>query len=198
MSFTIHGTNGLTFPDGSAQAESMTDYGIGSVGVTITDLNAVTVNGFYRYAAGATGAPSANAGVCWYMNYDTGGFRHVVAIGAINRKMYFKGGVGSALSVVSWYEIFNASTDGNGGQPPAPKPRSATGAGNFVNLERATNTAVVLPAGGTWCGFTVGFASATGVTNGGGTAFAETAGGSTIHAAVSGAYYKGFAWRITE
>lgn len=79
-----------------------------------------------------------------------------------------------------------------------PLIQSATGVGQIVSLHTATNTAVVLPAGGTWAWFVQCFNTSTGAMGiGVGSPVGVSAGGATIQAAVASFQFEGFAIRIT-
>jgi hypothetical protein len=70
----------------------------------------------------------------------------------------------------AWSKNWNDKNDGNGGQPPAPKPRSDAGVGQIARAEySAPNT--IAPAGGKWKYLEVDFSTSTiyeGVVSGGG------------------------------
>jgi hypothetical protein len=94
-------------------------------------------------------------------------------------------------------KIWTSTNDGNGGQPPAPKPRAATDSdiGQFKSVQTATNNAGVAPAGGVWAWFGGYYTTATNValyTTGG-----VIAGGGTYLAA--NVTYGTFAilWRVS-
>ena len=52
----------------------------------------------------------------------------------------------------NWRHIYTSFDDGNGGQPPAPKPSASAGAGNFVYGVNCTWSGgfTLAPAGGQW------------------------------------------------
>jgi hypothetical protein len=156
---------------------------------TLASFSATLTSGPFKYAASTTGAPTANAGeVIVLAGSDRDLFRASDSVTGFD----YSGRRAHGTGAITWKRRWGGEDTGD--QPPAPRP-SAT---KFVSLEQAPNTAIVLPAGGQWCGFTLGITSATGVLNGGGMVFVETAGGTQIHAALAGAYYKGFAWRTMQ
>ena len=88
--------------------------------------------------------------------------------------------------------------DGNGGQPPAPKPTDGTPAGGanaqgkFIAINQ--NSDYTLPAGGTWIVAITIFVNSTGVysTNYVGS---DVAGGTTISSSGGTLKLSGFVWR---
>ena len=92
----------------------------------------------------------------------------------------------------TWIEIFNSLTDGNGGQPPAPKPKAfGTGStqGEIYCLNFGPSTTWTNP-GGTWMYFYL-IQNSTG-------AKVSTASGVTTGNISTGAgeYISGFCWRV--
>jgi len=104
----------------------------------------------------------------------------------------------------AWYEVFNALSDGNGGQPPAPKPvygSSPAGGANYpgqiVQGPGTDNTAWTLPAGGSWlCVAYATNASGAFYTGVSAANIQYAPGGTTILSAASGKYNAGWAWRV--
>ena len=95
-----------------------------------------------------------------------------------------------------WDTIWTSSSDGNGGQPPAPKPNSTTGAiGQMVLANSVAGVAYSLPAGGQWFYSAYLFNDTTSIYNGYLSGFAP--GGTEILAASVGNIWRGFAWRIS-
>ena len=76
-----------------------------------------------------------------------------------------------------------------------PTPLAAAGLGQWANLYVPENTAMVLPAGGTWSWFSLAFNSPAGTLTSGGAA-GITAGGATILSAQAGRQGTAIVWRI--
>jgi hypothetical protein len=76
-----------------------------------------------------------------------------------------------------------------------PTPQTAGGAGQWSQLYVPENTAMVLPAGGTWSWFSLAFNQPAGTFASGGAA-GVNAGGATILSAQAGRQGAAIAWRI--
>lgn len=74
-------------------------------------------------------------------------------------------------------------------------PTASAGVGQFYAIASATNTAVTLPAGGTWAYHLTSIISASGIW-GNYRIASIAAGGATIASAVPNEQWDGFAWRI--
>lgn len=94
-------------------------------------------------------------------------------------------------------KIWNDKNDGNAGQPPAPKPRSATDSdiGQLKRLVGGTGGDCVLPSGGTWAWVVTTYTSGSPSTYYQ-MAAGVSAGGSTVAAAIAGKFNDGFCWRV--
>lgn len=75
-------------------------------------------------------------------------------------------------------------------------PLMPTGA-TFIRLADASNTAVTLPAGGTWTWWFIRMNSSSGVYSGVNPQVGVSAGGTVISAATAGIYPMGIAWKIS-
>ena len=106
-----------------------------------------------------------------------------------------EGGVTKKVVVASAFDYL-LSNDGNGGQPPAPKPNVGVGSmGEWKKVEAADGISLVLPAGGTWAYNLIIFNTASGTIGAGFSAASVAAGGSTIYPGVSGKSSFAFCWR---
>ena len=67
----------------------------------------------------------------------------------------------AGIEGVTWKKlVWTTESDGNGGQPPAPKPRTGTDIGQFRFLTGSNGSTLSLPAGGSWCWFGMYFTTA--------------------------------------
>lgn len=74
------------------------------------------------------------------------------------------------------------------------KPISGAGVGQWVAINPGMSNGYQFPAGGTWCGFWVGFNPSGALASNAETAIA--AGGTLVRVATANVGYQGFAWRI--
>jgi len=130
-------------PGGGLDAATVSGYGIGvDVSPTTTNLNSLYKGGKYYYANACTGAPPQNtsAGVVEVIGVSSTVSVQIASICPTTNqpRQFFRF---LAAGTGTWFEIFNAYSDGNGGQPPAPKP-IGTGAPYTVGgLKNTTYTA---------------------------------------------------------
>jgi len=91
--------------------------------------------------------------------------------------------------------IWSSGNDGNGGQPPAPKPKaySSRAIGEFYKIS-STNTALYAPAGGKWAYFGIMYNTSTMVLAG--TDVGVIAGGGAILSATTGQEAIAMVWRV--
>lgn len=118
--------------------------------------------------------------------------------GTVKKERYYNGS-----SWTAWHTIWTALIDGNGGQPPAPKPNQSgiTYRGQFQNLgvSGAAGSDVFLPnpeGGSTWAYFVFLYDATTGAVSVGGFNSGVGSGGSTALSGSPNKYGVGFAWRI--
>ena len=163
-----------------------------------TDINSLTSPGFAPKMYG-TGNANLPASGFWYiltLQFSTPGTVTQVAIPYGNAVAasgtHIRGLYNGSWS--AWQEIaLKSFVEAN---YPA-KPKTAAGAGQWVAISSATNTAYALPAGGTWAFVVWQVNTSTNVFSGG--VFCNiSAGGTTIQSAVANQGARGFAWRISE
>ena len=202
---------------GTYDAASVTAYGIGTTDpVYVGDLNTAKEGGIYRCTSSATNKPTATPGGSEISDYFTllvvplsRDWLQQVAfcmgaaggpIGYIYTRNYYSGSTWG-----SWYPIWNALSDGNGGQPPAPKPKTDATTwlqGAVYHLASANNTQLDTPnpaGGSTWYVSNIAYQDVTtGVLSGiSPSSFALIlSGGAKIINAASGYYGVCDVWRI--
>ncbi len=76
-----------------------------------------------------------------------------------------------------------------------PLPQTAAGAGQWIHIYVPDNTAMVLPAGGTWAWHSLAYNAPSGTFASGGSS-GVNAGGATILGAQAGRQGVAFAWRV--
>lgn len=101
-------------------------YGVGSASPPgIATFLAVLKSGTYTYGASTAGAPTADQGNVIFIpgiSYDS-----AFATDITHWHTYY-GIRGHGNGSFVWNKMWSASSDGNGGQPPAPKPNDVTNA----------------------------------------------------------------------
>lgn len=114
--------NADTYTANDADKVSAFGIGISAVPVTTAEtLDTMCTGGLYRVDS-PTGLPAGAHAVL------------VIPVSALYAKQFASSYVRKNLYIRniengvagSWYEIWNASSDGNGGRPPAPKPQTGT------------------------------------------------------------------------
>lgn len=144
-------------------ADKVSAFGIGTDAKNmVNSLDDYVTNGFFRDPAGLINSPwgsSAEATV-HVLRGDSDNYVYQIAYKIVTspypsikfRAKYI------ANRWTPWYEVWTAFSDGNGGQPPAPKPRNANNnsIGEMVFILGADNTDVTAPNPGgagasTWC-----------------------------------------------
>jgi len=182
-----------------------------------TTLNADTVSG---YGIGTTAMPQFtgnidtglnNSGLFSVMESSTGtkpsgidgGFMQVYIYGANDQMQVLTSYSTTPRTFVrvkatnwgAWYEIWNASSDGNDGQPPAPKPTTAEGSvGEWdVAAIEDQNTTDWTNPGGTWAYNAIKLNKTSGVLGG---AYAGVSSGNIAGLSGAGFYVIFWLWRI--
>ena len=184
---------------GTYDAASVSAFGIGTTGaVKDADLNTITLGGLYRVVYNAaynfpTGITSTLAQLLVLPGSDANNFVQILS----DRDTYDGLWIRKKVGIFgSWYKIWNTGNDGNGGQPPAPKPRnSANNIGHWIGISNSTGAALNLPAGGKWAYYRLSFVTSSGAIAGTGGG-AGLAGGSELGAATSGVLHSAIIWRI--
>lgn len=196
-------------PGGGLDADTASGYGIGG-GTIYSDFNAVTGNGaHFKTTATPSNAPVALAdyfvGTQWYVNNDAN-YRVQLCHPLSNTTGWFWRRMFNTTWETSWHKIWDDVSDGNGGQPPAPKLTTGTpagganspgqgaaasiGAGAIVYYSGATNLT------GQWFVYNITYVVATGVIDppntGGG-----VGNGAAIAAVPAGEATKCFCWRMS-
>jgi len=127
-------------------------FGIGATTpqTMVTSFDNYTSGGFYVESTGTiTNSPFAGeATAVMVIPYNGTGAARQIALNNSNPAPRMKMRTKSGATWGAWYEIWNASSDGNSGQPPAPKPQ--TGAGNIgimTALDVASGGTLTMPAG---------------------------------------------------
>lgn len=169
MSMIIDGTTGVKFPDDSIQAESMTEYGVGGLAKLLSgasSLDDITVSGLYVTTGSLNNEPWGNS--VWALVQHIAGVDSIYAFqiayqvtfaesANVKIRQHKSGGWSS------WYVVWNALSDGNGGQPPAPRPRTDNPAGVAGCFSRAEwdGAYTRTPTGGQWLVINYDHSSAT-------------------------------------
>lgn len=105
-------------------------------------------------------------------------------------------GTGASATGISLLQAASAAAARTTLGTPA-QPQTGAGVGQVASLFASTNTAIVLPAGGTWFYFAFLQSDTTGVISPGGLGCSIAAGGASVLGPVPGASGYGFAWRLT-
>ena len=144
---------------GTFDAASVVAYGLGTNAPTaansdLNDLRAggmkyATYNASYHFPAGVTASSfvftlPGSASTCAQILLDRGGYKIFV-------RYYISSAwqTGTGTDVDGWMQIFTAYTDGNGGQPPAPKPTTGTptgGANGVGQRIKGSHTTFLTPS----------------------------------------------------
>ena len=173
----------------AAIANQLNSFGIPVV-IGVTDLyNISPYDCFFTTTSSPANAPEAA-----YFQ----GFQRAVN-GDPNYKQIVMWRVNSALQYAnvqnsgvwgSWRKVWDSNSDGNGGQPPAPKPTTSAIVGQWVVLATDSAGDVYLPSGGTWAYFSQYIAGAAQSDSG------VQPGGTKVRSYGSNIGRVGFAWRI--
>ena len=146
---------------GTYDAATVSAFGIGSacknLGAGI-DFDDLITNGFFFLTTGVVNPPYATD--YWFVIVasenvaaQAGGVQLAWKAGAAVGNMYMRESYYDATNYVwsPWRTIWTSGNDGNGGQPPAPKPNLTSGAiGELVNLYPGEDAPLVAPSGGVW------------------------------------------------
>ena len=135
-------------------ADTVSEYGIGSVKLLSAGYNIdlLTVNGKYSVEAptitgGAALSGAGNYSVDVFNPGDGGYYIQFVQRSGSREYLIRDNGTGSWVTGKMW----NSLNDGNGGQPPGPKPNAtASSIGEWKIIQTAAAANLDAPAGGTW------------------------------------------------
>lgn len=118
---------------GVLDADTVSAYGIGVAGNSLGtgyDLDTVLKTGFYTSESPTYATPSAATPPVGYYAICVEVYNGTQIVQTMTdpgtKRIWVRtcfGSPGTPASWMGWYEIFNASTDGNGGQPPVGKPK---------------------------------------------------------------------------
>jgi len=196
-------------PGSGLDADTVSGYGIGPQDAPlVADLGGGTSiplkNGIYYFGVSCANAPQADmvgTVYCSYTSQSSGrSTQLVVGSGSTyNRRIYTRAYSGGAWS--QWDEVWNSYSDGNGGQPPAPKPNLSTNTspGFTTYVNGPTNSPLVIPGISTerFWGYVFTQNDATGVVDPSGTGVLNNGvGGATWLAASPGNTHYAFFWRV--
>jgi hypothetical protein len=197
-------------PSSGLDADTVSGYGIGNNGALLTTFASASIpNGKY-YGSLITGGPAGpNACVIEVLNHVGASDEYKVR-DVVSALMYEGQRTHGATSAITWYQIFSARTDGNGGQPPAPRPAispsgGADTQGQAGSITYSGVTADLFPAGvskasGIWVYLWIGRVTASGAMTGAqGGMYAGIVAGNTriIVSMLAANTYDGFFWRVS-
>lgn len=184
-------------------ADKVSAFGIGATKTLSsgTDLNTIITNGIYavtnptqtNLSGDITSLPAGNYTVTVERITNT-----MITQRAVNPTSFVEyiRFLYSGSNWYGWWRVWNSAIDGNGGQPPSPKPRAATTSdiGHFARLLPDAGVAATLPSGGTWAYMALLHNASTGALVGSGISVA--AGGTEVGAASAGNQWTALIWRV--
>lgn len=178
----------------ASDADKVSAFGVGVSDVTITTavvLDTLCTGGMYRVNS-PTGLPAEAHAVL--VVPVSSAYAKQFASSYVRENLYMRNIEGGVAG--SWYEVWNASTDGNGGQPPAPKPTAGgSSIGAFFDFGVDAGSTVYCSGSsnlsGTWAQFSIRYTTAG--------AFVNTTyiiGSGTHLTVAAGEKVYGWVWRI--
>lgn len=200
---TTPGARGLTALSQATtlDADTVSGSGIGvdnqsaTLLTTEANIDAIAKGGIYKFYS-ATVGPFPGAGVSILAcPYGASAFNFFAMQNAGALKTRYTG-------QATWRTVWSTANDGNGGQPPAPKPTTGTpagganGVGQFISIAQSTDYTVPGTAGTLWAYNLLAIVIATGVIVTANTGDGIITGGSTL-ACPASSIIIGHVWRMS-
>lgn len=145
---------------GTFDAPKCTAFGIGSIAKNLgdgADISGMLNDGIfsvYNPSNAGTGLPAIRYWIIFNLQFyaTTIGYGVQIAFDVNSYDIYYRQRGMVSTPWNTWVKIYNASTDGNGGQPPSAKSNQVSNAtiGWFDAVDCASGASVTLPAGGTF------------------------------------------------